>query len=218
MQNLGATIIASALSVVVTLLVTFLFNKLVAIPSAIRQQREAARQEQAEMIRERNELVARVEQLESVVNALPSYRQQSLTIQNELRAADSALLATCESIQQGMTAIQTSAQLLQQSVDALRIGQNNTKESLDRLEKREKNALRMKIISEYRLFTNKQKNPEQAWSEMEHHAFFNVVHDYEALGGNDYVHSTVIPAMNELEVVFMDDLVRLEEVMTARQL
>ena len=44
-----------------------------------------------------------------------------------------------------------------------------------------------------------------AWSEMEHHAFFELVRDYEDLNGNDYVHSTVIPAVNELSVIPMTD-------------
>ena len=89
---------------------------------------------------------------------------------------------------------------------------------LDRLEKREKNALRAKILSEYRLFTDENKNPMLAWSEMEHHAFFELVHDYEELNGNDYVHSTVIPAVNELDVISMDNKEALLKLMNSRKL
>jgi hypothetical protein len=53
---------------------------------------------------------------------------------------------------------------------------------------------------------------------MEHHAFFELVRDYEDLGGNDYVHSTVLPEMNMLEVVRMDDKIRLAELMASRVL
>ena len=53
---------------------------------------------------------------------------------------------------------------------------------------------------------------------MEHHAFFELVRDYEDLGGNDYVHSTVLPAMNELEVVLMSNKLRLAELMSSRTL
>ena len=67
------------------------------------------------------------------------------------------------------------------------------------------NALREKIIDLYRKFTSPTKNPMLAWSEMEHHSFFNLVGDYEDLGGNDYVHHTIIPAMNELDVIPMHD-------------
>ena len=41
----------------------------------------------------------------------------------------------------------------------------------------------------------------KAWSEMEYHSFFKLVEDYESLGGNDYVHKTIVPAMNELDAV-----------------
>ena len=60
------------------------------------------------------------------------------------------------------------------------------------------------------------KNPKHAWSEMEHHAFFELVKDYEDLDGNDYVHSEVIPAVNMLEVIMMTDQLRLTELMKSR--
>jgi hypothetical protein len=53
---------------------------------------------------------------------------------------------------------------------------------------------------------------------MEHHAFFKLVEDYEDLGGNDYVHSDVLPAMNALEVIRMHDLQRLADLMASRRL
>ena len=53
---------------------------------------------------------------------------------------------------------------------------------------------------------------------MEHHAFFRLVEDYEDLGGNDYVHSDVLPAMNKLEVVRMDDKQTLLALMSSRKL
>ena len=36
---------------------------------------------------------------------------------------------------------------------------------------------------------------------MEAHAFWAMFRDYEELGGNDYVHKIVQPAMNKLKVV-----------------
>ena len=96
--------------------------------------------------------------------------------------------------------------------------QNILNERLDRLEKREKNSIRAKLFDEYRLFTDETKNPMLAWSEMEHHAFFELVRDYEDLHGNDYVHSTVIPAVNELVVIPMADKKGLAELMASRRL
>ena len=89
---------------------------------------------------------------------------------------------------------------------------------LDKLERREKNALREKLLDEYRLMSSDKLNPSKCWSEMEHHAFFELVRDYEDLGGNDYVHSTVLPDMNRLEVIKMDDKTRLAELMASRTL
>ena len=134
------------------------------------------------------------------VRMCPAHREQNKAIQAKLEENDKKLLETCEKIQQG--------------VDR---NQDILNERLDKLEKRERNALREKIISLYRMFTSVSKNPLQKWSEMERDSFFNLVGDYEELGGNDYVHSTVLPAMNSLEVVFMDDLESLEELMHSRQ-
>lgn len=51
---------------------------------------------------------------------------------------------------------------------------------------------------------------------MEHHSFFKLVEDYESLGGNDYVHETIIPAMNELDVIRMSELDKLKELYQSR--
>lgn len=134
------------------------------------------------------------------VRMYPTYRQQSLDIQKKLEENDKRMLETCAQIQAGVTQNQ---QILN--------------ERLDRLEHREMNALREKIIDLYRKFTNPAKNPMLAWSEMEHHSFFNLVGDYEELGGNDYVHNTILPEMNKLEVISMKDLKALEDLMHSRQ-
>lgn len=221
MQDLDAKILTTLISVLITLIVTLLFNKLVALPAALKKQREAHRQEITDMKTELENQKQTIQNLKSTVDALPGYRQQSLIVQQELKAADDALLATCEVIQASLTTLATNTNaninLLQDTAQALKVGQDAARDSLARLEKREKNALRSKIITEYNLFTNEQKNPEQAWSEMEHHAFFALVHDYEELGGNDYVHRTILPAMNELEIVPMENLTRLGEVMRSRR-
>jgi chromosome segregation ATPase len=221
MQDLDAKILTTLISVLITLIVTLLFNKLVALPAALKKQREAHRQEITDMKTELENQKQTIQNLKSTIDSLPGYRQQSLIIQQELKAADDALLATCEVIQASLTTLATNTNtninLLQDTAQALKVGQDAARDSLARLEKREKNALRSKIITEYNLFTNEQKNPEQAWSEMEHHAFFALVHDYEELGGNDYVHRTILPAMNELEIVPMENLTRLGEVMRSRR-
>lgn len=53
---------------------------------------------------------------------------------------------------------------------------------------------------------------------MEHHSFFKLVGDYEDLGGNDYVHYTILPAMNELDVIPMADEVGLTQLFESRRI
>ena len=84
------------------------------------------------------------------VRALPDYRKKSIEIQKELKDTDKKILDTCKLIQDG---VNENQQILN--------------ERLDRLEDRERNALRAKILDMHRLFTSKKKNPMQAWTEME---------------------------------------------------
>lgn len=216
MQDLWFTIFSTAAGVAVTLVVTLIFNKVIAMPAALKKQREAGQKEVAALRTELMACKAQVAEMQEVIDALPGYRAQSLRIQNELRAADNTLLSTCQAIQDSLILIQTSNSELRAGVEALQIGQDQARASLARLEESEKDSLRLKIIQDYRIFADVRRNPELAWSEMEYHAFKALVEDYEAHGGNDYVHDTVLPAMNELEIVPMANLRRLEEIMTAR--
>jgi hypothetical protein len=217
------TVLSAAGSVVLTLTITLLFNKLVALPNEIKKQRaaeaaahaerEATLQAEIDTLRREAEgkeekhkqedciRDAKIAALQAAVDALPSYRAQSLQIQTQLQTTDREILAACTAIQQGVA-------------DNQRI----LNERLDRLEKREKNSIRQKLLDEHRLFTDRERNPMHAWTEMEHHAFFKLVEDYEDLGGNDYVHSDVLPDMNSLEVIRMHDLPRLAELMASRRL
>lgn len=194
-------ILSSVGSVLISLTVTFIFNKVVGIPKELKKQREAEAAKEEKLKLENQARDAKIASLEAAVNALPGYRAQSLQIQQQLQSSDKDILNLCTEIKNGV-------------VD----NQKVLNERLDRLEKREKNAIRAKLLDEYRLFTDEAKNPMLAWSEMEHHAFFELVRDYEDLHGNDYVHSTVIPAINELEVIPMSDKTRLMELMTSRRL
>lgn len=90
-------------------------------------------------------------------------------------------------------------------------------ERLDRLEDRERNALRAKILDMHRTFTNKRMNPRQAWSEMEKDAFFDLIRDYESLNGNGHIHTVVIPEMNLLRVINMSDVKALTELFHSRE-
>ncbi len=191
--------VMTAISVVITLTVTLIFNKVVGWPKILKQQKEAERLEKERLAEEARVRDQKIATLEAAVASLPGYRAQSLQIQQQLQAADTTILATCQQIQAGVTE-----------------NQRILNARLDKLEKREKNALREKILREYRLMCSDTLNELHAWSEMEAHAFFALVRDYEELGGNDYVHSVVLPAVNELEVIPMTDVERLAEMFRRR--
>lgn len=205
MQNIGSMLLMAALSVVVTLVVTLIFNKLIALPQAIKKHKAAEQAaETAKVAAEqkyKEEIDARLKRVEAAVDALPGYREQSFKIQAELRAEQSEIVKLCKAM--NTTIENMDARLIQTQKQA---------------NEREMNDLRQKLINEYRLFTSPVKNPMKAWSEMEYKAFMSQVKDYESLGGNDYIHKTVLPAVNDLEVVAMDDENRLTEMMNSRQL
>ena len=134
------------------------------------------------------------------VRALPNYRKQSLEIQNQLKDADDKILETCQKIQDG---VNENHRILN--------------ERLDRLEDRERNALREKILHMHRMFTSVKRNPMQAWSEMERDSFNELIKDYESLNGNGHVHTVVIPDMNKLRVILMTDSEELAELFHSRE-
>ena len=195
------TILTSIGTILLTLSVTLIFNKVVGIPKELKKQREAEKAKEERQKQENCARDAKIAALEAAVNALPGYRAQSLQIQAQLQNTDKDILAACVDIKNSVIE-----------------NQNILNSRLDRLEKREKNSIRAKLLDEYRLFTDETKNPKLSWTEMEHHAFFRLVEDYEDLGGNDYVHSDVLPAMNKLEVIRMNDKQALAALMSSRKL
>ena len=191
--------IVAAVTCLASLLVTFIFNKVAGIPKDLKKQREADRKRIANIEETIEKMEERLAKVEEAVGHYPEYRAQSLQIQSQLKQADNHILEVCDSIKSAVIA-----------------NGENLDKRLDDLERRERNSLRAKILDEYRLYTDERKNPKQAWTEMEHHSFFKLVEDYESLGGNDYVHSTVLPAMNELDVISMSDSDKLKELYQSR--
>lgn len=201
MPNWLSTVLTSVSTLLLTLTITLIFNKMVGLPKELKKQKETEKAKEAQLKQENCMRDSKIAALEAAVNALPGYRAQSLQIQAQLQNTDKAILAACTDIKNSVIE-----------------NQHILNERLDRLEKREKNSIRAKLLEEYRLFTDETKNPMLAWSEMEHHAFFELVRDYEDLNGNDYVHSTVIPAMNDLVVILMSDIQQLAKLMSSRKL
>lgn len=187
--------------ILLSLIVTTLFNKFISLPKKWRDERERQRQEKEELMATIEEQKRRIDCLEEQTSHYPEWRAQSRNIQEELRNTDNQIVELCQAIKHDVI---TNRQMLD--------------ERLKSLESREKNALRAKILEEHRLMTDERKNPNKAWTEMEHHAFFRLVEDYEELGGNDYVHSVVIPEMNRLNVIEMSDLEGLKDLFNSRRI
>ena len=197
MPNIWATIY----SVLITLTVTFIFNYFVGLPKKIRNDKEQDKKIVNNLILRMDSQEQNIKKLQDVVDKLPQYREQSLQIQAELKEADVSVKELCETIKNEV--VENRKEVMQK---------------LNRLEEREKNALRANILEEHRFYTDEQRNPLKARSEMEEHSFRKLVEDYEALGGNDYVHEIVLPDMNLLDVISMQDSIRLKELYDSRKI
>lgn len=127
------------------------------------------------------------EQLQRVleeVNKYPQYREQSKAIQRELKDEISGL--------------KTSQETLEKTQEEIRASLNDMQ---SKQERRERNKLRDSLLKSYRYYTDKQRNPDQTWTQMEAEAFWELFGDYEDMGGDGYMHTVVQPAMNLLRVV-----------------
>lgn len=199
MDQLWAAVITTVCTVFASLLVTFIFNKVAGLPKELKKQRETERMEKEKHLAEDAERDRRLKVLEEAVNKYPTYREQSLQIQQQLKQSDVNILEVCETIKNNVI-----------------LNGERMEARLSSLERREKNALREKILDLYRKFTDDVLNPMEAWTDMEQHAFFELVKDYESLGGNDYVHKVILPAMNNLDVICMDNLEAVKELYDSR--
>lgn len=186
-------------SILLSLTVTFLFNYFIGLPKKINDMKKAEQDEKDTLAAENRKRDRRIEELEEVVSNLPKYREQSKRIQTELQEADVNILEVCRIIK-----------------DEVNANREMLDSRLKSLEKRDKNSLRDKIYKLWRTFTDPYLNPMQAWTDMEKHSFDELVKDYESLGGNDYVHSVVLPDMMRLRVIAMDNLSAVEQLFQSR--
>lgn len=186
-------------SILLSLTVTFLFNYFIGLPKKINDMKKAEQDEKDALAAENRKRDRRIEELEEVVSNLPKYREQSKKIQAELQEADVNILEVCRIIK-----------------DEVNANREMLDSRLKSLEKRDKNSLRDKIYKLWRTFTDPYLNPMQAWTDMEKHSFDELVKDYESLGGNDYVHSVVLPDMMRLRVIAMDNLSAVEQLFQSR--
>lgn len=126
----------------------------------------------------------RDEQLQEALDGVhkyPEYRQQSIEIQK----------------------------MLEEQMEMIREALEDHTKRLAKMEedsnRRDRNKLRDILLQNYRYYTNKERNPSQTWSRMESEAFWELFKDYERAGGNGYMHSDVLPAMERLTVVDVNE-------------
>ena len=128
------------------------------------------------------------------IHMCPKYREQSMEIQHQLESKFDIVHEMCENI----------------------IERLDKMEEIRRDSKRKE--LQAALLQTYRLFTDINKNPMQAWTEMEADSFWEQFSEYEDNGGNGHMHTIVQPAMNKLSVIKMDDSNGLYELMHSRKL
>lgn len=187
-------------SILLSLTVTFLFNYFVGLPKKWKQEKQNERNAFDKLVDRCDKQDRKIEKIQEVIDNLPKYRQQSLDIQESLKSSDREIVELCQTI-----------------ANEVLKNRDEVMDKLVRLENREKNSLRAKILEEHRLYTDESRNPMKAWSEMEEHSFRELVKDYEALGGNDYVHNVVLPEINHLYVIKMNDLEGLKRLYDSRR-
>lgn len=135
----------------------------------------------------------RIQKVISQAEQYPIWHQQSIEIQQRFTAA----------------------------IDKLTEGQQAHQKKLEEIEqenmRRERNKLRDRLLQSYRYFTSTEKNPMQAWTEMEADAFWAMFKDYESAGGNGHVHTEVQPAMRRLEAIPMHEAEKITALMNSRK-
>ena len=133
-----------------------------------------------------------IEQVLAAVEKYPIYRQQSVEIQQKLQSGIDRLTESVEKISQRQDQIEADSN------------------------ERKVNELRSKLLKMYHDYTNVEKNPLQAWTELEKESFDSMFKDYEKLGGNGSMHSAVKPAMDRLRVIPMHEDAEIVKLMHSR--
>ena len=145
LTDISSGILSTVGSILLSLVVTFLFNYFIGLPKKFKDARKAEQAEKDELAEANKKRDKRLDKLEEAVDNLPTYRAQSKKIQEELRNADVDIKGLCNTIRDEVNA---NRQML------------NTR--LKSLENREKNTLREKIYQLWRTFTDERLNPMQA--------------------------------------------------------
>lgn len=91
------------------------------------------------------------------------------------------------------------------------------RENEEKRKRVKRGELRDRLLCSFRYYTSLEKNPLQAWSEMEYDAFWEMFKDYERVDGDGHMHTVVQPAMRMLDVIRMEDTEKIAELMKSRR-
>lgn len=119
----------------------------------------------------------KIEDSYNVTQKYPQYHQESITIRDALKSE------------------------IKEMRDEFKTIMNRLEEIEEQNKKRECSKLRDMLLQNYRYYTNEHQNPSQSWTKMESEAFWELFREYEAAGGDGYMHTDVQPAMERLMVV-----------------
>ena len=141
--------------------------------------RYASKQEKDEREKERSE---QLREALNAINEYPKYREQSREIQERLNNQIESINNRLDKLDARM-------------------------EATEGIQKKEKlSELKNEIVNAYRYYTDSVKNPSKSLTRIEYDAFFGLVESYEARGGDGYVHTEIIPAMERLTVIEMENV------------
>ena len=119
----------------------------------------------------------KVDEAWEVTQKYPIYHQESIDIRNGL---------------------EREIQEIRQYIDTM---MKRFEEIEEQNKKRECSKLRDMLLQNYRHYTSEHQNPSKSWTRMESEAFWELFREYEAAGGNGYMHTVVQPEMERLIII-----------------
>ncbi len=141
--------------------------------------------EQQQKTKQEEEYKKKINDAWNETQKYPMYRAQSIQIQSDLETKISGVRDEESNIMKEIKKISDRIAKMEEGA-----------------REREKNRLRDLLIKYYKHYTSLEANPSQSWTDMEKMSYDALLKDYEELGGNDYIHSTVDPAMKALNVIY----------------
>lgn len=145
--------------------------------------------EQEQKTKQEEEYKKKINDAWNETQKYPMYRAQSIQIQSDLETKISGVRDEESNIMKEIKKISDRIAKMEEGA-----------------REREKNRLRDLLIKYYKHYTSLEANPSQSWTDMEKMSYDALLKDYEELGGNDYIHLTVDPAMKELNVIYTTTL------------